>query len=147
MVQATRSRTRLAREERREQILDAATVVFIGRDPVDVTFEEIAEAGGAPLVRAWDGVSILELPSAENDSQTIRLRTPTHDYGDVTLAGVHTCRYCMPYENDLSIFLARQRQRAYEARELASLAGLFAQPSRRRLRRDDGGCVAVVSVR
>jgi AcrR family transcriptional regulator len=46
MVQATRSRTRLAREERREQILDAATVVFIGRDPVDVTFEEIAEAAG-----------------------------------------------------------------------------------------------------
>jgi AcrR family transcriptional regulator len=46
MVLATRSRTRLAREERREQILDAATVVFIGRDPVDVTFEEIAEAAG-----------------------------------------------------------------------------------------------------
>jgi hypothetical protein len=36
------------------------------------------------------------------------------NYGDVTLAGVHTCRYCMPYENDLSIFLARQRQRPIE---------------------------------
>jgi hypothetical protein len=31
-------------------------------------------------------------------------------YGDVTWAGVHTCRYCMPYENDLGIFVARQRR-------------------------------------
>jgi len=33
------------------------------------------------------------------------------NYGDVTLAGVHTCRYCMPYENNLNIFLARRRLR------------------------------------
>ena len=26
---------------------------------------------------------------------------------EVTLAGVHTCRYCMPYENDMSIFVCR----------------------------------------
>jgi hypothetical protein len=31
-------------------------------------------------------------------------------YGDVTQAGVHTCRYCMPYENDLGIFVARRRR-------------------------------------
>jgi hypothetical protein len=31
-------------------------------------------------------------------------------YGDVTQVGVHTCRYCMPYENDLGIFVARQRR-------------------------------------
>jgi len=36
------------------------------------------------------------------------------NYGDVTLAGVHTCRYCMPYENNLNIFLARQRRRPIE---------------------------------
>jgi AcrR family transcriptional regulator len=36
----------LTREERREQILDAATVVFEGRDPAVVTFEEIADAAG-----------------------------------------------------------------------------------------------------
>ena len=30
-------------------------------------------------------------------------------YADVTPAGVHRCRYCMPYENDLGIFIARQR--------------------------------------
>jgi hypothetical protein len=36
------------------------------------------------------------------------------NYGDVTLAGVHTCRSCMPYENNLNIFLARQRRRPIE---------------------------------
>jgi AcrR family transcriptional regulator len=41
-----RPRTRLAREERREQILDAAVEVFSGRDPAEVTFEEIADAAG-----------------------------------------------------------------------------------------------------
>jgi AcrR family transcriptional regulator len=42
----TRHRTRLAREERREQILDAAVEVFSDRDPSEVTFEEIADAAG-----------------------------------------------------------------------------------------------------
>jgi len=46
MATPTRTRTRLAREERREQIVDAAAVVFQGRDPAEVTFEEIAEAAG-----------------------------------------------------------------------------------------------------
>jgi AcrR family transcriptional regulator len=46
VAQPTRSRTRLAREERREQIVDAAGEVFIGRDPSEVTFEEIADAAG-----------------------------------------------------------------------------------------------------
>jgi hypothetical protein len=31
-------------------------------------------------------------------------------YGDVTLAGDHTCAHCMPYENNLDIFIARDRQ-------------------------------------
>ena len=41
-----RPRTRLARAERREQIIDAAAAVLDGRDPREVTFEEIAEAAG-----------------------------------------------------------------------------------------------------
>jgi len=41
-----RPRKRLARAERREQIIDAAAVLLEGRDPGDVTFEEIAEAAG-----------------------------------------------------------------------------------------------------
>ena len=31
-------------------------------------------------------------------------------YGEVAPAGVHTCRYCMPYENDLGLFVARKRR-------------------------------------
>src|SRR5215470_15509912 len=46
MAEPTRTRTRLAREERREQIVDAAAEVFQGRNPADVTFEEIADAAG-----------------------------------------------------------------------------------------------------
>jgi AcrR family transcriptional regulator len=41
-----RPRTRLAREERRALLVDAATQVFDGRDPAGVTFEEIADAAG-----------------------------------------------------------------------------------------------------
>ena len=41
-----RARTRLARAERREQIIDAAAAVLDGRDPAEVTFEEIADAAG-----------------------------------------------------------------------------------------------------
>jgi AcrR family transcriptional regulator len=41
-----RPRTRLDPEIRREQIVEAAEQVFHGRDPSEVTFEEIAEAAG-----------------------------------------------------------------------------------------------------
>jgi AcrR family transcriptional regulator len=43
---ARRIRTRLDPEVRREQILDAAEQVLVGRDPGEVTFEQIAEAAG-----------------------------------------------------------------------------------------------------
>jgi AcrR family transcriptional regulator len=46
MAEPTRTRTRLGREERREQIVDAAAEVFHGRNPAEVTFEEIADAAG-----------------------------------------------------------------------------------------------------
>jgi hypothetical protein len=32
----------------------------------------------------------------------------------VTPAGVHRCRYCMPYENNLGIFIARNRRTPIE---------------------------------
>jgi hypothetical protein len=35
-------------------------------------------------------------------------------YGNVTLAGVHTCAHCMPYENNLNIFIARDRKEPIE---------------------------------
>jgi hypothetical protein len=43
-----------------------------------------------------------------------KLEDYRESYGDVTQAGVHTCRYCMPYENDLGIFVARQRRISIE---------------------------------
>lgn len=46
MPTATRSRTRLDPGARREQIVAAAEAVFSGRDPADVTFEQVAEAAG-----------------------------------------------------------------------------------------------------
>jgi AcrR family transcriptional regulator len=44
MSRHTRTRTRLDPERRRESILDAAEQVLHGRDPAEVTFEEIADA-------------------------------------------------------------------------------------------------------
>jgi hypothetical protein len=38
----------------------------------------------------------------------------TKNYGSVVLAGVHACRYSMPYENNLNIFVARRRVRPIE---------------------------------
>jgi AcrR family transcriptional regulator len=46
MDREIRTRTRLDPATRREQILIAAATVFAGRDPADVTFEEIAVEAG-----------------------------------------------------------------------------------------------------
>jgi AcrR family transcriptional regulator len=46
MVDRTAARTRLAPELRRAQIVEAAIEVFAGREPSEVTFEEIADAAG-----------------------------------------------------------------------------------------------------
>jgi 4-amino-4-deoxy-L-arabinose transferase-like glycosyltransferase len=39
-----------------------------------------------------------------------RLDDYRESYGDVTQAAIHTCRHCMPYENHLGIFVARERR-------------------------------------
>jgi AcrR family transcriptional regulator len=46
VARVARTRTRLDPEVRREQIIDAAEMVFVGRDPSEVTLEEIAAAAG-----------------------------------------------------------------------------------------------------
>ncbi len=46
MSRHSRTRTRLDPKRRRESILDAAEQVLQGRDPAEVTFEEIADAAG-----------------------------------------------------------------------------------------------------
>ncbi|MEP6659502.1 MAG: TetR family transcriptional regulator [Acidimicrobiales bacterium] len=45
-IRTTKSTTRLGRNERRAQIMDAALRVFADRDASDVAFEEIADAAG-----------------------------------------------------------------------------------------------------
>jgi AcrR family transcriptional regulator len=46
VLKKRRARTRLDPEVRREQIIEAAELVLVDRDPADVTFEQIAEAAG-----------------------------------------------------------------------------------------------------
>jgi AcrR family transcriptional regulator len=46
VAREARTRTRLDPETRREQIIDAAELVFVGRDPAEVTLEQVAAAAG-----------------------------------------------------------------------------------------------------
>lgn len=46
MAREARTRTRLDPQVRRGQILDAAELVLVGRDPTEVTLEQVAEAAG-----------------------------------------------------------------------------------------------------
>ena len=56
---------------------------------LDDVIEQAARERAAPVVRAWDGVEIEYGVGVDGDP--IRLRTPTHDYGEVVLAlrGTH----------------------------------------------------------
>jgi len=62
--------------------------VVVGAVTADAeeAIERVARERGAPIVRAWDGVTV----DRRRGSQ-LRLRTPTHDYGEVelALAGAH----------------------------------------------------------
>jgi dihydrofolate synthase/folylpolyglutamate synthase len=51
----------------------------------------IADERGAPIVAAWEGVSVERLSQPRGAPTRMRVRTPAHDYGDVTLAlrGTH----------------------------------------------------------
>ena len=49
-----RGRTRLDREARRRQLVDAAAAVLDGRDAAKVTFEEIADAAGVSRALVYD---------------------------------------------------------------------------------------------
>ena len=71
-------------------IIKPGVPVIVGEMDPDayVAIEEIARARGSELVRAEEGVSVSRIAS------TIRLRTPCHDYGEVTLGlrGAHQMR-------------------------------------------------------
>jgi len=78
---ATRERHRLPRDERRSQLLVAAARVFVGRDPSEVTFEEIADAAGVSRALVYnyfaDRNSILE---AVHREFVERLRTRVQEH-------------------------------------------------------------------
>jgi dihydrofolate synthase/folylpolyglutamate synthase len=64
--------------------------VVVGAVTADAeeAIESVAWERGAPIVRAWDGVTVGRASSAPTQ---FRLRTPAHDYGEVelALAGAH----------------------------------------------------------
>ena len=73
-------------------------VVGVVTADAEEAIETVARERGAPIVRAWDGVTVGRASSPGRASsapmrttQRFRLRTPAHDYGDVTLAlaGAH----------------------------------------------------------
>jgi AcrR family transcriptional regulator len=93
-----RTRTRLDPETRREQIVEAAEAVFQGRDPADVTFEEIALAAGVSraLVYNYFGdkgglVAAVYLRSFERLDETLRAALADVDTPSERLRLVITC--------------------------------------------------------
>lgn len=85
-----RTRTRLDPEVRREQIVAAAEEVFAGRDPNDVTFEQVAEAAGVSraLVYNYFGdkgglvAAVYQRSSQRLDDALDRVTTPADDPAD-----------------------------------------------------------------
>jgi AcrR family transcriptional regulator len=70
---AVHRRTRLTRQERRELLVDAAARVFTGRDPAEVTFEEIADEAGVSRALVYnyfgDRNGIVEAVAARSGEQ------------------------------------------------------------------------------
>jgi dihydrofolate synthase/folylpolyglutamate synthase len=67
-------------------------VVIGALDPdAEAAVESIARERGATIVRANEGVAFERLPAPPGAPTRIRLRTPTHDYGELTISlrGAH----------------------------------------------------------
>jgi dihydrofolate synthase/folylpolyglutamate synthase len=70
-------------------------VVIGALDPdAEAAIESIARERGATIVRANEGVAFERLPAPPGAPTRIRLRTPTHDYGELTISlrGAHQIR-------------------------------------------------------
>lgn len=98
MGRETRTRTRLDPATRREQILMAAATVFAGRDPSDVTFEEIAAEAGVSraLVYNYFGdkgglVAAVHLRSVERLDRALDEALALDDAPDQRLRQVIVC--------------------------------------------------------
>jgi dihydrofolate synthase/folylpolyglutamate synthase len=53
--------------------------------------DQVARARGAEVVWAWDGVTVERRPQAPGQPTRVKLHTPAHDYGDITISlrGTH----------------------------------------------------------
>jgi dihydrofolate synthase/folylpolyglutamate synthase len=53
--------------------------------------DRVAGGRGAEVVWAWDGVTVERAPQVPGEATRVRLRTPAHDYGDITISlrGAH----------------------------------------------------------
>jgi dihydrofolate synthase/folylpolyglutamate synthase len=67
--------------------------VVVGRVPAEAeaAIEGVAHNCGAEVVRAWDGVTVEPAGHARGGPTRVRLRTPAHDYGEVSISlrGTH----------------------------------------------------------
>jgi dihydrofolate synthase/folylpolyglutamate synthase len=68
-------------------ILKPGVPVIVGKMPAEAftAIAEIARDRGCTLVRAWDGVTADNLGPGTDSRRRMRLRTPSHDYGELEL--------------------------------------------------------------
>jgi dihydrofolate synthase/folylpolyglutamate synthase len=74
-------------------IIKRQVPVVVGRVPAEAesAIELIARDRGSDVVRAWDGVTVEPARHARGAPTRVRLRTPAHDYGEITISlrGTH----------------------------------------------------------
>jgi dihydrofolate synthase/folylpolyglutamate synthase len=68
-------------------ILKPGVPVIVGKMPAEAftAIAEIAQDRGCTLVRAWNGVTADDLGPGTDTRRRMRLRTPSHDYGELEL--------------------------------------------------------------
>lgn len=97
----------------------AATVAFVSNYGQAAALELYASRYPLPRVICTHNSYWIWGPGSGDVTTFIRLGGAREDYFesylDVAPAGVHTCTYCMPYENDLGIFIARRRRLPIQA--------------------------------
>ncbi len=69
-------------------IIKPGIPVVIGRvdAEAEAAIAAVARERGADVVRAWDGVTVDRARGALDRAPRVRLRTPAHDYGEITLS-------------------------------------------------------------
>jgi hypothetical protein len=92
----------------------ASTVMLVGNYGEAGAIEYYAQTYPLPRVICTHNAYWFWGPGDEPITTFIRLggsrEDYTENYGEITPVGVHTARYCMPYENNLSVFVVRQRK-------------------------------------